>query len=276
MENIITEKVVGFFSSFSPAGIFLIIFFVGLILFWRGSVESRKERSSIFDMFFLSSFFSLLIARIVYIVENWNQFSGYIWYWLPYERYGDNVYFFRLLPWRFFNIFDGGIEIFVMFVAFILVGTFAVLVVKKWRWKDMFYVIFFSAEVMLAMAFLFSGLSSGNMEWVSQSGVLLIPVLLIFLIDWIFRKRGELGRIPLAIFVIFLINITTAYILYIYLGENSTVADIVSSGILLIWAIVGTIFRIKDERKSNLTIESVSSVRTVSPIDINQPIRVKK
>jgi len=276
VENIINDKVISFFASFNPAFIFLIIFFVGLALFWRGSVESRKERSSVFDIFFISSFFSLFISRIMFIFNNWSLFSGYIWYWLPYEKYGDSIYFFRLLPWRFFNIFDGGIEIFVMFVSFILFATFAVTVIKKWRWRDMFYVIFFSAESMLALAFLFSGLSSGNIEWVNQSGVLLIPVILIFLINSIFKKRGDEGRVSLAVFVIFLINISSAYILYIYLGKESSVVDIVFAAIFLLWLILATIFRIKDERKSTLTIERVSSVRTVSPLEINQPIKAKK
>lgn len=276
MENIIQEKIAPFFASLNPAFIFLIIFLIGLILFWRGSIETRKHRSSIFDIFFISSFFSLLISRIMFIINNWSLFSGYIWYWLPYERYGEEAYFFRLLPWRFINIFDGGIEIFAMFVSFIIVATFVVIVIKKWRWKDMFYVIFFSAEVMLSLAFLFSGLSNGNVEWVSQSGVLLIPVILIFLINGIFRKTGDEGRIPLAVFVIFLINLSAAYVLFIYINKESVLSDMIWSGVLILWVIIGTIFRIKDERRSSLTIERVSSVRTVSPVEINQPIKVKK
>ncbi|HQI92615.1 MAG TPA: hypothetical protein PLE98_01245, partial [Candidatus Dojkabacteria bacterium] len=182
MINTYIEKTINFLSWINPSLVFIFIFFIGLIIFWRGSVESRKERSSTFDIFFLSGFFSLVSARIAYIVTNWEAFAGFIWYWLPYERYGEEIFLFRLLPWRFLNIFDGGINILVMFVSFLLFATIGVVIIKKWKWRDMFPVIFFSAEAMLAMSFLFSGVIANNMEWIVQGGVLLIPIILILII----------------------------------------------------------------------------------------------
>ena len=111
-------------------------------------IRSRKNRSSVFDIFLISSSLSLLVGRIVYIVLEWKTFSSYIWYWLPYEKYGDKIYLFRLLPWRFISIWDGGLDILGLFISLLLLLTLYSLVVKKWRWKQMFFqYIFFYYNV---------------------------------------------------------------------------------------------------------------------------------
>ena len=69
-----------------------VIFFLGMYVFWRGCTESRKNRSSVFDMFLISGFLSAIIGRVVYIFLQWDFFSSFIWYWLPYEKYGEKVY----------------------------------------------------------------------------------------------------------------------------------------------------------------------------------------
>ncbi|HNR53152.1 MAG TPA: hypothetical protein PKI16_01600 [Candidatus Dojkabacteria bacterium] len=251
---------------------------MGLIIFWRGSVESRKERSSTFDLFFLSGFFSLVSARIAHIVANWEAFSGFIWYWLPYERYGEEIFLFRLLPWRFLNIFDGGINILVMFVSFLLFATIGVVIIKKWKWRDMFPVVFFSAESMLAMSFLFSGVIANNMGWIVQGGVLLIPIILILIILSFVTPNTE-GKEEKSLYIIvniFLILLSTGFILYVYLKNDIELIDKISCLIFLIWSLIGSLSFLREERGSRFSIERVSSVRTISSADINQPIRLSK
>lgn len=278
MINTYIEKIINFLSQIDPSLVFLFIFLIGLIIYWRGSVESRKERSSTFDMFFLSGFFSLVSARIAYIISNWESFSGFIWYWLPYEKYGEEIFLFRLLPWRFLNIFDGGINILVMFVSFLLFATIGVIVIKKWRWRDMFPVVFFSAESMLAMSFLFSGVIANNMEWIVQGGVLLIPIILILIILSFVAPNTE-GKEEKALYKIinvFLVLLSTGFILYVYLKNDIELIDKINCLIFLLWSLAGSLTFLREETGSRFAIERVSSVRTISSADINQPIRLSK
>lgn len=278
MINTYIEKVINFLSQINPSLVFIFIFLAGLIIFWRGSVESRKERSSTFDMFFLSGFFSLISARIAYIISNWKSFSGFIWYWLPYEKYGEEVFLFRLLPWRFLNIFDGGINILVMFVSFLLFATIGVVIIKKWKWRDMFPVIFFSAESMLAMSFLFSGVIADNMEWIVQGGVLLIPIILILVILTFLTPKTE-GKEERSLYIIaniFLVLLSTGFILYVYLKNDIELIDKINCLIFLLWSLIGSLSFLREQAGSKFSIERVSSVRTISSADINQPIRLSK
>lgn len=278
MINTYIEKIINFLSQIDPSLVFIFIFLMGLIIFWRGSMESRKEKSSVFDMFFLSGFFSLVSARIAHIVANWSAFSGFIWYWLPYEKYGEEIFLFRLLPWRFLNIFDGGINILVMFVSFLFFATIGVIIIKKWRWKDMFPVVFFSAEAMLAMSFLFSGVIANNMEWVVQGGVLLIPIILILIILSFVTPNTE-GKEEKSLYIIinvFLVLLSTGFILYVYLKNDIVLIDKINCLIFLLWSLIGSLVFVREETGSRLSIERVSSVRTISSADINQPIRLSK
>jgi len=276
--NTYIEKIIDFLSEIDPSLVFIFIFLIGLIIFWRGSLESRKERSSTFDMFFFSAFFSLVSARLSYIVSNWESFSGFIWYWLPYEKYGEEIFLFRLLPWRFLNIFDGGINILVMFVSFLLCATIGVVIIKKWRWRDMFPVVFFSAEAMLAMSFLFSGVIANNTQWVVQGGVLLFPIILI-LITLSFVTPNTEGKEEKMLYVIvnvLLVLLSTIFILYVYLKNDIGFIDKANCLIFLLWSLIGSLFFVREEIGSRLSIERVSSVRTISSADINQPIRLSK
>jgi len=276
--NTYIEKIIDFLSRVDSSLVFIFIFLVGLIIFWRGSVESRKERSSTFDLFFLSGFFSLVSARIAHVVANWEAFSGFIWYWLPYERYGEEIFLFRLLPWRFLNIFDGGINILVMFVSFLLCATIGVIIIKKWKWRDMFPVVFFSAESMLAMSFLFSGVIANNTQWVVQGGVLLFPIVLILIIlSFVIPKtEGKKEKMLYIIINVFLILLSTVFILYVYLKNDIGFIDKANCLIFLLWSLIGNLAFVREETGTRFSIERVSSVRTISSADINQPIRLSK
>ena len=278
MINTYIEKIIDFLSRVDSSLVFIFIFLVGLIIFWRGSVESRKERSSTFDLFFLSGFFSLVSARIAHVVANWEAFSGFIWYWLPYERYGEEIFLFRLLPWRFLNIFDGGINILVMFVSFLLCATIGVIIIKKWKWRDMFPVVFFSAESMLAMSFLFSGVIANNTQWVVQGGVLLFPIVLILIIlSFVIPKtEGKKEKMLYIIINVFLILLSTVFILYVYLKNDIGFIDKANCLIFLLWSLIGNLAFVREETGTRFSIERVSSVRTISSADINQPIRLSK
>ena len=255
-----------FIQNIHPLIVFALLFFVGMYVFWRGSIESRKNRSSVFDMFLISGFISGIIGRIVYIILEWKQFSSFIWYWLPYEKYGDEVFLFRLLPWRFFSVWDGGLIILAMFVSLLLLMTFYALIIKRWRWKHMFFPIYFSSTTMLGMSFVYIGITSGFNDWIYK-GLVLIVILAIFFL--LFKFIYKVVRDPLLEKYILgyigtgIVWISSIYIAYIYLTSELTLTENIFVGVFLIWSIVMGIAFLTDLRKARVRIQSVSTVRSV-------------
>ena len=247
--------------------IFLFIALSGLYVFWRGCSESRKNRSSVFDIFLFSGFFGILVGRIVHIVLEWEIYSSYIWYWIPYEKYGDKVYLFRLLPWRFLSVWDGGVVILPVYVAMILSMTFFSLVIKKWRWKHMFLPVYFAPTVMLGASFVYVGINSGYTGWIYKGIILIVALLAYFLIfkfiDKIFKKpvleKYTIGYIGIG-FVIAL----SGYISYSYLISGLSLLETTLVGIFAIWSLVMSGAFIIDLKKPTVNIERVSSVRSIN------------
>lgn len=255
-----------FIQNIHPLIIYLIIFLIGLYVFWRGCTESRKNRSSVFDIFLVSGFLGSIIGRIVYIVLEWQTFSSFIWYWLPYEKYGDKIYLFRLLPWRFFSVWDGGLIILAMFVSTLLLLTFFVLVTKKWRWKHMFFPIYFSSTTMLGTSFVYLGISSGFTAWIYK-GIVLIAVLAIFflLFKFIYKivKNPLYEKYILGYVGLIIVILSAIYIVYLYLSSELSFLEDILTGIFLVWTLVMSVFFLSDLRKAKVNIKSVSSIRSV-------------
>lgn len=228
-------------------------------------METRKDRSSTFDLFFVSIFLGFLIGRVIYILSNYDDFSGYIWYWLPYEKYGDQVYWFRLLPWRFFNIFDGGLNILSMFVVYLLSASLWSSRIKKWRWGQMFPTIYFSGETMLALSFILLGLNGSNGTWVLQGSVLsAFPIIAIFFINLVNRMQMPIAEKRIYIFVNIALSSISAFIIgYIYLSGELNIYEQITMYIFFIWLLFGLIFFVRDMKKANFVIEKVSSVREI-------------
>ena len=278
MYQLIVEKLGQILSWIPPLFLFSFVMIIGAYVFWKGCSETRKNSSSIFDIFALSSFFGLVVGRISHIVSNWASFSSFIWYWLPYEKYGDEVFLFRVLPWRFLIIWDWGIDIFIMFLGFLMASTFIVVIIKKWKWSHLFPTLFFTIQIMLAITFFLVGLLIKNNDWIVQGGVMIILPFTLFLLKNSVKKImiGKKENKVLVILDIFFIFLTTIYIAYIYLSTDINYIETGGVYLLLLWTFLGIIYYISGSKKGNVTIEKVSSVRIVSPIDINQPIKLSK
>lgn len=278
MYQSIIEKFGLVLSKINPLILFSLVILLGMYVFWRGCWKSRKNNSSIFDTFFLASAFGLLIGRISYIISNWSDFSSFIWYWLPYERYGNDIFWFRVLPWRFFRVWDWGIDILLMFLGFLAFASFWVLIVKKWRWGELFTTIFFTAQSMLGISFFLLGGLIGNFDWITQGLVMILLPFTLFLLKNSVRKImiGRREEKVLTVLDTFFILLLVTYTSYVYLSID--ISNIEKGGILFFsfWTIAGLILNNIDRRKANVTIEKVSSVREVSSIDINQPIKLPK
>ena len=275
----IISNIINFVRSINPLIGLFIMFFIGLYIFWKEAVRSRKNNSSVFDAFIVSIIVGVFIGRVVYIILNWSDFSSYIWYWLPYERYGDQIYLFRLLPWRFFQFWDGQIDILYTFLGVLLSQTLIVVFRKKWRWSEMFSAMYLSNWVMIALTYLFVGVQGKNDIWIKHGIWILIPFVLFLLLQGILvnmykDKRKEVIRMILQnIFAL----IAVAIISYVYFSSSPQIVTIVGIVILLVWYIAGIIMNTIDSKKvNNVTIESVSSVRQVSIPEVTKPIRLPR
>lgn len=209
-------------------------------------------------------------------MSNWIDFSKNIsWYWSPYERYGELVIWFRLFPWKFFNIFDGGLNILVMFVGYLFTASYWSMFVKRWQWNHMFPTIFFSGEAMLSMSLLLIGLSSANTTWIYEGLILTVfPLISVLLIGYVNKvQKPNLEKNIYVVANIILILLSSLTIGYIYLTGGVNNLEKITVIALLVWTLSGLIFFIKDSRRANVVIERVSSVRG---IDINQPIKIPR
>ncbi len=274
----IINSVKGFISTLNPFLGLILIFLLGLFVFWKESSRSRKNNSSVFDIFFISVIIGILVGRLVYVISNWSsEYSSLPWYWLPYERYGDDVYLFRLLPWKLLKIWDGQLDILFTFLGIILMQTVSVLFLKKWKWGDLFPPIYLSNWVMMGLSYFFVGIQSGNNLWLKQGWIILIPFIVfiitqaIILKVYLGSKKEEVSRILYILFAI----VALFVIGYVYISLSLTTLTTIGFVILSIWYVAGIIAYIISSRKEgNVTIKTVSSVRQVSLPEVSKPVRL--
>lgn len=276
MDNIL-QSINDFLMIVNPLWVFLVISIAGLFIYWRGCTETRKNRSSIFDTFIISIIFGFIIGRISYLFINWSGYSRYAWYFLPYERYGDTIYLFRLLPWRFLRIWDGGLTIFVAMIAFLVMLTLLVLLYKKWRWYQVHSPVFFSMTSMLGLSFIYVGIIDEYNLWILRGIALFLLPLIYWAISKIllFTIKNGIKRRKILVYIgTVIITLASLYISYEYLTDQVSNFEIGSVIVLLIWTAIMDIFTIIDVNRLNVEIERVSDVRAVD-IEVNQPIRIK-
>ena len=273
------ETVSNILRQIPPIVSFVITFIVGTYVYWRGCVETRKNRSSIFDTYIVAILFSVVFSRLAYVISNWSEFSKFIWYWLPYEKYGNDIYLFRLLPWKFFAIWDGGVNIIALFVGFLIILTLLVVLYKKWSWKQMYMSVYITSVSMLAVSFLYIGLVQQNLSWVVQGLVVIISVLILFGS----YRLVDLGKVKLkkrkstqGWFAVGYVILTGVYVSYIYLTMDLVLVDTVFIYLFISWILVATVMYILSLRKGEVSIEKLSSVSNISVVDVNQPIKLPK
>ncbi len=274
----IINSVKGFISTLNPFLGLILIFLLGLFVFWKESSRSRKNNSSVFDIFFISVIIGILVGRLVYVVSNWSsEYSSLPWYWLPYERYGDDIYLFRLLPWKLLKIWDGQLDILFTFLGIILMQTISVLFLKKWKWGDLFPPIYLSNWVMMGLSYFFVGIQSGNNLWLKQGWIILIPFVVFIILQAIIlkvylgSKKEEVSRILYILFAV----VALFVIGYVYISLSLTTLTTIGFVILSIWYVAGIIAYIISSRKEgNVTIKTVSSVRQVSLPEVSKPVRL--
>jgi hypothetical protein len=277
------DKVIEFLSNIfvkiPPLVSLVITFLFGLLIYWRGCVETRKNKSSIYDTFLIASVFSVIMSRIAYIIIDSEDFMSYIWYWLPYEKYGNDIYLFRLLPWRFFAFWDGGIVLIPMFVSLLIILTLLVLWYKKWSWKQMFITVYTAPLFMLSISFLNLGIIQQDTLWILEGALLLLSILLMFVIYSLIskekiklkKKKSTMGWLA-SLYVL----LSSTGISYVYLSSEISVVERVFVYVFIGWTVIFTLFYLISLRQGAVFIEKLSSVSNISVIDINHPVKLPK
>jgi quinol-cytochrome oxidoreductase complex cytochrome b subunit len=189
------------------------------------------------------------------------------------------MYFFRLLPWRFFGIWDGGIVLISLFVSFIIITTLLVLFYKKWRWKHMFFPIYLSSLSMLSFSFVSIGIEQNNSSWILQGILIMIFLILVFFAYKLLDKKISKIQKKKSLFSwfgIISVLISAAYVVYIYLSIDIPMLERINIYVFGVWVIISCVFFLIDLQKANVSIEKLSSVSSISVIDINQPIKLPR
>jgi prolipoprotein diacylglyceryltransferase len=121
--------------------LFVAGFFTGFIL-WRNKSELFTRGEQVFDLVALVVIFSLVLARIFYVLENFERIDYQFWSFYPYE-YSDieGRIWFTQMPWKLIKFWDNGI----LFSALYMGGSVVTLLyiwLRKVSWKFTSYVCF--------------------------------------------------------------------------------------------------------------------------------------
>jgi hypothetical protein len=262
--------------------LFIVGLLLSLFLFWKESY-SHKDRNSVFDMWVLTILFSMFWARLSFIISNWEFFESLPWALAPYERYGEQIYFFRLLPWRFFDLRDGGFLFTSIFSAYILFAFLYNIFVKRWRWREMFIPVILSAEILLVFVLIVYGALAGFPDIVLGGffigGVILGFLVIIMFLRWMLKKNHFVEILPgLINFVVMIfILISFALITRLFLSYDISPIDRINIIIMNVTGFVVAFYFIFVEKRRKNTKESVilGGGRRSVVMNVNKPFKRK-
>ncbi len=254
------------------------LFVFGLLLsiyvFWRESY-SHKDRNSVFDMWFFTILFAMFWARLSFIISNWEVFESLPWALAPYERYGDEIYFFRLLPWRFFDLRDGGFLFTSIFSAYVLFAFLYNILVKRWRWREMFLPVILSAEILLVFVLVVYGALAGFADIVLGGfligGVILIFLSIIYFLRWMLKNNYLVDVLPgfINFVVIIFIAVSFTLITRLFLSYEISFVDQINVLIMNITGVVVAFYFIFIEKRVKDTKQSIILGGRKKPVVIN-------
>ncbi len=281
MEGIL-ENFIFFFEKIG----FLPLFFVGLLislfLFWKES-HKHKDRNSVFDMWFLTILVAMLWGRVSFIIANWDFFDSLPWALAPYERYGDEIYFLRLLPWKFFDLRDGGFLFTGIFFAYISFAFLYNVVVKRWRWREMFLPVILSGEALLVFTLVAYGAVSGFDDIVFGGLIIALALLLFFgvimLLRWLMKRNYKFDLLIglIHFLVIVFIVVSFSLITYLFFSYDISLMDKINVVMMNIMGFLFAFYFIFVENKPKSSKESIILGGSKSVvININKPVKVRE
>ncbi len=276
------ETIINVINQIGFWPLFILGLFLSLFLFWKESY-SHKDRNSVFDMWLFTILFAMFWARFSFIIANWELFESLPWALAPYERYGENIYFLRLLPWRFFDLRDGGFLFTSIFSAYILFAFLYNVLVKRWNWREMFLPVILSAEVLLVFVLIVYGALAGFADIVLGGfiigGVILGFLSIIMFLRWMLKKNYMVEILPgLINFVVMIfIVVSFALITRLFLSYDISPIDRVNVFVMNITGVVLAFYFIFVEKRKKNTKESIilGGSRSSVVMNVNKPFKEK-
>jgi hypothetical protein len=140
---------------------------------------------NLFDILWISFLAAIVLSRLIYFA-----FSGIenaCWFWIPYEKIGEQVYYFRCLPWSFLNIWDGGLSLSGFLLGFWIMIYISVYIYKI-KWSSIFpaFKHFFLS---LLLGFSLFGAVKGRSElYLGVFGITVIALILLRVFKFEFLK----------------------------------------------------------------------------------------
>ncbi len=235
---------------------------LSLFLFWKESY-THKDRNSLFDMWVLIIIFAMFWGRLSFIISNWELFESLPWALAPYERYGENIFFFRLLPWRFIDLRDGGFLFTGIFSAYILFAFLYNIFIKKWRWREMFLPVILSAEVLLVFVLIVYGALAGFPDIVLGGfligGVIIAFLAIVMSLRWMLKKNYRVDVLPglINFVVVIFIVVSFALITRLFLSYEISPIDRINIFIMNITGFFVTFYFIFVEKRKHNTKDSI-------------------
>lgn len=277
MEVILTQTREFLFQlGFLPIVIFVTL--IALYFFWVESRRTGKDQNSIFDSYFFGAIFMLIWGRLTYIFTNPVDYEGLIWSYIPYERYPEGLFIFRLLPWRYFRIWDGEFLFTGLFLGFVLGTALFSFIYKRWRWREMMSTIMFSAFTYLGILLTILGFMIEQNNVLYQGVVILSLSLSYFftagLVEKVFKVRKNKLWERLNYYLIFLFSILISlYIPSALLKSDINQWDRYNLYIFAAFSVISHIIFIVDVFRKSVKIKTEYRTRSVT-ISPNQPIKI--
>ncbi|HOH59226.1 MAG TPA: hypothetical protein PLX79_00485 [Candidatus Dojkabacteria bacterium] len=248
-----------------------IIYLVVSYFFWREARILNKDRNSIFDLWFVSFFGMAIWGRMSFVGANWSAlYEGLPWSLLPYERYANNIYLFRLLPWKFITVWDGGFLFSGVAVAFIVISFAYIVLVKKWSWKQMMMPIITFSQYLLSLTLVVYGSLMRYENAVILGLFLLLAVIIITIVRSLFSDKYFVVKYVFPIYTL----LSELFIGYIFYSAQVALIDKINVGLLILVTIIMVIKYLTELLRPKTTIESISAVKPISPIVLNKPVKI--
>ncbi|MBI2356584.1 hypothetical protein HYV12_00790 [Candidatus Dojkabacteria bacterium] len=276
--NQVLQTIQDFVASVGFIPTLIMLALLGLYIFWAESHTTRKDRNSVFDIFLFVFFITIIWGRFSYVLSNPAEYEGLIWSIVPYEKYVDGTYYFRLLPWKFFKIWDGGFLFISMYVSFNIIAFTLSTFLKKWRWRESIGVVTISASVMLGFALIATGMFSSNWNIVKQGGMVILIYLLYLLIHYILKLmyKNVQDTYERAIFIVHFsyFVIVNTFLLLSFLLSDITLVDRYNLYVLVAYCILSSLVFIYDMQRKNIVLDTV--FRTPKLPKVGSVVRIKK
>lgn len=264
----ITTTLFNVIRSIGLFPIIIIIFIIGMYIFWRECRLVKKDNNSVFDIWFINTLVISIWSRIAFILANPTIFENVRWFYLPYERFNETIYLFRSLPWKFFAIWDGGFLFTAVAFAYLFSSFIAITMVKKWSWKEMLNPVVISSQFMLSLALIGLAILINKEDLLLYSFILFF-MWLIYAIYIYFAKRSH----KYSLMTIFYTGISFSFIGIMFWIQSENIVDRINTILLILMVIIILYLYVKKDKVENVIIEDVSNVRPIT-ITANKAIKL--